>query len=121
VASVGAIDGTATTWPRRAMPERPTTSPTIAVAIGIPIATTDPNARTRITIAAISPTASLRSVLGSESSLPIGPPAATSRPADRAGSAASDTLSAISSVSSLEPTSRRTGTKAVVPSFETCA
>ena len=72
-------------------------------------------------IAADEPTSSLLSVSGSESSLPTGPPTATSIPASTPGSPASRTLSATSSVRSVAPTSSRTGMKAVFWSLLICA
>jgi hypothetical protein len=71
-------------------------------------------------IAATRPTTSLLSVLGSESSVPIGPPAATSIPAFRAGSAVATTSCAISSVNSSPPTSSSTGMSAVCLSLLIC-
>ena len=84
------MSGTPTRWPIRPMPIRPTTRPTTAVMMGIPIATIVPNAKVRMIIAATMPTSSLLSVSGFDSSDPIEPPAATSIPVPRtARSAAS--------------------------------
>ncbi len=121
VASVGAIDGTVATCPSRPIAASPTTRPITAVAIGIPIATIVPNANERMSTAAVIPITSLRSVSGSESSLPIGPPTATSIPAATPGWAAWRTLSATSWVRSLPPTFITTGMYAVFPSCEICA
>ena len=89
MARVGAIVGTSVTLPSRPMIERPTNRPKTAERIGIPIATRVPKVSARMIIAAVSPTTSLDSVSGSESSVPIEPPAATFIPALRPGSAAS--------------------------------
>ena len=56
--------------------------------IAMPIATSVPKVKVRISIAAIRPIRSLLPVSGSDSSDPIWPPAATFIPALRAGSAA---------------------------------
>ena len=58
----------------------------IAVTIGIPIATIVPNVRVRMIIAATIPITSLDSVSAGDSSVPIGPPAATCMPAFTPGS-----------------------------------
>ena len=85
VASVGAIVGTVTTWPRSPISESPASSPSTAETIGSPIATSVPKVKARMIIAAIRPITSLLSVSGSESSVPTEPPTATSMPACRAG------------------------------------
>jgi hypothetical protein len=119
VASVGAMSGMPKRWPNRPMPARPTTSPTMAEMIGMPMATIEPNARVRMIIAATIPTSSLLSVSGVESSEPIEPPAATWIPRGSAGfSAASSTAWASSSSRSALEMSRSTGMNAVVSSSE---
>ena len=85
----------------------------MAEMIGIPIATSVPNVKARMIIAATRPIITLLSVLGSESSEPIGPPTATCIPAAFPGAAASTTDFAISSVRSAEPTLSRTEMNAV--------
>ena len=121
VARVGAIVGTVTAWPRRPIADKPTSRPKTAETIGRPIATSDPKVNARMIIAAIRPTRSLDSVAGSDSSLPIGPPTATSIPAASAGWAAPRTSCARSSVSSSPPTFSSTGMKAVRLSLLICA
>ena len=59
--------GTSITWPSRPIRLRPVTTPMIATAIGIAIATTVPSVNSKITIAAAIPIRSLDSVLGFES------------------------------------------------------
>jgi hypothetical protein len=80
VASVGAIVGTVTMWPRSTISDRPAAKPNTADTIGSPIATSVPNVNARMIIAASKPITSLLSVAGSESSLPTEPPTATSIP-----------------------------------------
>ena len=122
VARVGAITGMSRTWPSSPIAPRAPTSASTAVTMGIPMATAEPKARVRITIATRRPTTSLLSVCGLDSSLPTGPPAATVRPAFRAGgSAASSTAWASSAVMSPEPTSISTEMNAIRPLFESWA
>ena len=104
------------------MPISPTTSPTTAVTIGMPIATMVPNARLRMIMASTIPTSSLLSVAGFDRSDPTVPPAAMSvMPAARRGRDAMSRISwAFSSVRSALPMSSRTGMKAVLPSLESC-
>ena len=64
-------------------------SPKIALRIGRTIATTVPNVRVRMTIAAMIPISSLDSVEGLETFVPSCPPVSTSSPAARAGLAPS--------------------------------
>ena len=73
VASVGATVGTFVTWPSRPISESPTNKPNTAEMIGRPIATSVPNVKARMIIAATRPITSLLSVAGSESSVPTGP------------------------------------------------
>ena len=87
VASVAPVDGMFTMCPLRPTMPRATLRATTAVMIGIPIATRLPSTRLRITIAAAMPTTSLLSVGSLDSVLPSDPPASTSMPASRAGSA----------------------------------
>ncbi|MGD0808724.1 MAG: hypothetical protein ABSA91_03340 [Acidimicrobiales bacterium] len=54
--------------------------PTSAVRIGSPIATTDPNARSMMMIAAVMPIPSLDPGEGDTTALMGGPPSATCRP-----------------------------------------
>ena len=70
VASAGAVVGTATTWPSRVTMLSPTTSPTIAVPIGRPMATALPNVTSRMRIAATIPTTSEVWLLGLETFWP---------------------------------------------------
>ena len=71
--------------------ERPTRRPTTAETIGMLMATSVPKVKARMIIAARSPTTSLLSVAGSDSSLPTGPPTATAIPAFSAGAAVAKT------------------------------
>ena len=121
VASVGAIEGTSVTWPSRPITESPMSRPRTAGTIAIPIATSVPKVRVRITIAANRPIMSLLSVSGSDSSEPIWPPAATFIPAFRPGSAASRNLCANPSVTFSLPMSSSTVKKAVCLSSLICA
>ena len=89
VASVGATEGTAMTWPSRPIAESPTASAKAAVTIGVPIAIRLPKTSARITIAETLPMSSLSPVSGDESTEPIDPPTATSMPAFVAGCVAS--------------------------------
>ena len=70
MARAGAVVGTSTTCPSRAITLMPQARPKIAVMIGSPIATTVPNVSSRMTIAVRSPTTSERCVLGLETFLP---------------------------------------------------
>ncbi len=119
IASVGAMSGTPNRCPTSPITDRPTSRPTTADRIGMPIATMLPNARLRMTIATMIPTSSLLSVSGVESSEPMEPPAATSMPRGLAGfSAASSTAWDSSSSRSADEIDSRTGMKAVFSSFE---
>ena len=80
VASVGAIVGTVTPWPRTVISESPAIRPSTAETSGSPIATSVPKVNARMIAAAISPITSLLPVSGSESSVPTEPPTATSIP-----------------------------------------
>ena len=60
IASCGANSGIDTTCVAIVIPARPTPSPKIALSSGRPIASTDPNVISRMTIAAPTPTSSLR-------------------------------------------------------------
>ncbi len=91
VATVWAISGTAIRCPSRPITPRAVVSPRIAVAIGMPIATTVPKVKVRISIAARIPIRSLVEVSLGESTDPIDPPPWTSIPAFLPGSAASIT------------------------------
>ena len=81
VARVGATVGTEITCPNNPITDVAIARATAAVRIGRPIATRLPNTSARITIAERLPISSLVLVSGCESSLPIGPPTATWRPA----------------------------------------
>lgn len=103
VASVGATLGTSTACPSSLIRDSVTSSPSTALRMGRIIAVTVPKANSRITTAAASPTASLLSVSAFDTAWPRYPPASTSIPAALAGSAASMTPWASSSVRSLGP------------------
>ena len=118
VATVWAMSGTAIRCPSRPITPRAVVSPRIAVAIGMPIATTVPKVKVRISIAARMPITSLVEVSFGESTVPIEPPPSTSMPAFLPGSAASITRCAWASVSSLEPILSSTEMNAVCLSFE---
>ena len=81
VASVGATVGTSATWLISVMIDRPLTSPTMAVMIGSPIATTVPKVSSSTITAMPSPTTSLEWVSGFETFCPTYPAKLTSRPA----------------------------------------
>ena len=106
VASVGATVGTSATWLMSVMIDRPLTSPTMAVMIGSPIATTVPKVSSSTMTAMPSPTTSLEWVSGFETFCPTYPAKLTSRPACRAGSASPTIRSASSVVNSLGPALR---------------
>jgi hypothetical protein len=93
----------------------------MAVPMGMPIATTVPNVKVRISIAARMPMTSLVDVSLGERTLPIAAPPTTSMPAFRPGSAASSTRCASASFRSLELMSSSTEMNAVFPSLESCA
>ena len=84
----------------------------------MPIAIRLPSTRLRMSIATRMPTTSLISDSSVDSVVPMLPAAATLMSAFCAGLAASKTSCAISSVSSLDPTSNSTGANAVCLSFE---
>ena len=108
VASVGAIDGTVTTWPRSPISARPPMRPMTAEMIGMPIATREPKVKARMIIAATRPIdlAALGVRLGQLR--PDRAPAGDLHPGLHAGSPASRTVVAISSVRS-SPSRRRGG------------
>ena len=70
MASVGATVGTTATWLISVTIERPQTSPTSAVRIGRPIATTVPNVNSSTIIAMVRPMTSLLWVSGLETFWP---------------------------------------------------
>ena len=70
MASVGATVGTTAMWLISVTIERPHTSPTSAVRIGRPIATTVPNVNSSTTIAMARPMTSLLWVSGLETFWP---------------------------------------------------
>ena len=121
VATVWAMSGTAIRWPSSPITPSAVVSPSTAVPIGMPIATTVPNVNVRMIIAARIPMMSLIEVSLGESTLPIEPPPSTSIPAFLPGSAASITRCAWASVSSLDPTFSSAEMNAVFLSFEICA
>ena len=84
----------------------------------MPIVTRLPSTRLRMSMATRMPMTSLVSDSSVDSVVPMLPAAWTSMPACSAGSAASTTFCAISSVRSLEATSMRTGANAVCLSLE---
>ena len=116
VASVGATSGMATKWPSRPTRPSPVSSPTMAVAIGMPAAARQPKVNARMMTAEIRPMASLRRDLVSDNRSPMAPPASTWIPALRAGSAAANTMPATPRVSWPPLTSSRTWAAAVLPS-----
>ena len=95
---------------------KPTIRPVIAIPIGIPIATTLPNVKVRMTIAARMPINSGISLSELDRVEPMDPPASTSIPTFCAGAVASTTAWAISVVSSPLSTSSSTEENAVRPS-----
>ena len=101
VASVGAVPGTSATCSSKVITLSAVASPAIAVMIGRPMATIVPNVSSSTMTAIVRPTSSLDSVLGFDSFWPRYPPASTSRPAFRAGSASAKSSCARSTDRSL--------------------
>ena len=121
VAMVVEMSGTETRCPISPITPSAVVSPSTAVPIGIPIATTVPNVNVRISIAARMPIRSLVEVSFGDSVLPIEPPPSTCIPACRPGLAASITRCACSSVRSLELMFSSAEMNAVFLSLEICA
>ncbi len=121
VATVSAMSGTAITWPSRPITPSAVSRPTTALPIGIPIATTVPKVKVRISMAARMPIRSLVEVSFGDSTVPIEPPPSTSMPAFTPGWASSITFCAWPSVRSLEATFSSTEMNAVCLSLEICA
>ena len=116
VARVGATTGMSTRWPSSPISPRPVTSPTMAVRIGMPAATSVPKVIARITMPAARPIISLRRECSSESRMPSTPPASTWMPASLAGCAAAMTSLARSRVTAPPFTSMSTWATAVFSS-----
>ena len=102
-----------TPTPATAMP-----TPTSAVRIGRPIATTEPNASRSTTTAARMP---MSSVAGIDPSVNESPPNATGTPSCRSGSASASTRCAACSGSSRSPSASVMGAIAMRPPGDTCS
>jgi len=70
VPRIGPTEGTSTTWPSRPITDRPATRPSIAVVIGIAIATAVPKVNSRTITAIETPITSLDSVEGLDTACP---------------------------------------------------
>ncbi|GIU98947.1 MAG: hypothetical protein KatS3mg014_0563 [Actinomycetota bacterium] len=111
--------GTSVAWEISQTSASELPSPTRAVAMGSPIATTEPNARNSTITAAVRPTASAPRGSGRCVYSTSGPPVSTWSPVRRAGATAAARRSAAVRPSSARDASYRTVEKAVVRSAET--
>ncbi len=88
-ATYGANDGTVMKWLSSVTNTSPMPTPMIAATIGRLIASSDPNAMNRITIAARRPTASVEPMGGSRARATTGPLSSTRKPGTLTSFAAS--------------------------------
>src|SRR5204863_1512003 len=119
VPRIGVTDGTLTTDASTLTSDSPTASPTIAVPMGRPAATTEPKAIMSTISAATKPILSDAPTEGACASDTRSPPNSTSRPAARAGAMASDSWSNSVFLRSTAGTPKASVANPVVPSADT--